>query len=67
MSSLLHIAARVEAAVESYVAVRDDTVEEEWEAHFLEELVSAAFKRCLGLIPIGYRQLPVQSSGVFGS
>ena len=41
MTSLLHIAARLEAAVESYAAVRDLTDGAEWKRHFEEEKVSS--------------------------
>ncbi|KAI9449765.1 hypothetical protein BJY52DRAFT_1227576 [Lactarius psammicola] len=41
MTSLLHIAARLEAAVESYAAVWDLTDGAEWKHHFEEEKVRA--------------------------
>ena len=43
MSSLLHIAARVEAAVASYVSVRDFTDTDEWRRRFDQEKVTAPF------------------------
>jgi hypothetical protein len=41
MASLLQIASRIEAAVKSYVSVRDVTDRAEWKHHFDEEKVSA--------------------------
>ena len=41
MSSILQIAARVEAAVEAYASVRDFADEREWKKLFRGELVSA--------------------------
>jgi hypothetical protein len=41
LGSLLSIASRVEAAVDSYVSVRDMTDEKEWRAEFDRERVSA--------------------------
>jgi len=45
MASLLLIASRVEAAVNSYVSVRDITDKEAWKANFQREKVSASFIR----------------------
>jgi hypothetical protein len=41
MLSLLHIASRVEAAVNSYVSVRDTADSTEWKHQFNQEKVSA--------------------------
>jgi hypothetical protein len=41
MSTLLHIASRVEAAVEAYVSVRYISNMDEWSAGFEREMVSA--------------------------
>jgi len=40
MPTLLEIAARVEAAVEAYNAVRDSADSEDWRAKFRREMVS---------------------------
>jgi hypothetical protein len=44
MSSLLHIASRIEAAVVSYVSVQDTADSTEWKHHFDQERVSVAFR-----------------------
>ena len=46
MSSLLHIASRVEAAVSSYVSVRDfaDTDTDEWRRRLDQEKVNPLFR-----------------------
>jgi hypothetical protein len=43
MQVLLQIAARVEAAVASYVSVRDTADFTEWKRFFIEEKVSSHF------------------------
>jgi hypothetical protein len=40
MTTLLHIASRVEAAVEAYISVKDFANEQEWREKFLLEMVS---------------------------
>ena len=40
MEALTKIASQVEAAIESYVGVRQDTDKTEWQEHFQLELVS---------------------------
>jgi hypothetical protein len=52
MTSLLSIASRIEAAVATYVSVRDVTDRAEWKRHFDEEKVSALFGFPSDLIPI---------------
>lgn len=51
MASLLIIAARVEAAVASFVSVKPAPNEQEWRRRFRIEQVSALFY-CYALIPI---------------
>lgn len=44
MSSLLHIASKVEAAVAGYVLVRDFTDTDKWRRWFDQERVSDSFR-----------------------
>jgi hypothetical protein len=55
MDSLLQIASRIEAAVNSYVSVRPVTNTEECKCKFDKEKVSGIFSLGYTLIPIGTR------------
>jgi hypothetical protein len=59
MSSLLNIAARIEAAVKAYISVRQMADREVWKEKFEGERVSTPFQwrfeRMPSVIPIRYR------------
>jgi hypothetical protein len=64
MDSLLHIASRIEAAVNSYVSVRPVTNTEEWKCKFDKEKVSGIFSLGYTLIPIGTRSTQCINFGI---
>jgi hypothetical protein len=52
MSSILHVACRIQAAVKAYCSVKEHADRELWEAQFFEERVRTFFRRFMDLISI---------------
>jgi hypothetical protein len=52
MSSILHIACRIQTAVKAYNSVKEYADREKWKAHFENEKVCPLFSRFIDLMPI---------------